>query len=60
MTISYQEIGCQIEINQKGQIQITGFALFCWDIICKSHGFQPVDVSAVMAGIFNVYNNRRP
>ena len=53
LPISYQEIGCQIEINKKGQIQDVGFTPFGWDMIWKSHWFEPVDMLVFIAVIWN-------
>jgi len=51
LTISYQEIGDQIEINKKGQIRSAGFTPLGWYMICKSHGFEPVDMLVIIAEI---------
>jgi hypothetical protein len=39
---------CGIE-NEKGQIHISGFTLFGWDIICISHRVWPVDMLVFIA-----------
>jgi hypothetical protein len=44
LTISYQEIGCQIEINKKGQIRSAGFKPLGWYMLWKSQGYHPVDM----------------
>ena len=56
-------IKCQIEIEkwdfeyQKGQIQIAKFTPFCWDIICKSHGFNVVKFLFSAAGAANYWRS---
>jgi len=54
LTISYQEIGDQIEINKKGQIRSAGFTPLGWYMICKSHGFEPVDMLVIIADTCNL------
>ena len=49
LTIFYRGNVCQIENNKKGETQSTGFKPFCWDIICKSHGLQLVDMLVFIA-----------
>ena len=44
LTISYQEIDCQIKIKKKGQIRSAGFIPLDWYMMYKSHEFEPVDV----------------
>ena len=51
LTISYQEIGCQIKINNKEQIRCAKFAPLSWYMIWKPHGFEPVDMLVFIADI---------
>jgi len=53
LTISYQEIGCQIKLNKKGQIRSAGFIPLGWYMMYKSHEFNPVDMLVFIAVINN-------